>query len=369
MTERATLGTLLNKTCKKGCMFGGELEVESNTKLPIIDTGTWKTERDPSLRSSLPYEYTTRSPIPFVGVERAVSSLLTTLNDKEQSEPIKDSATTSWHIHLNALELTATEMMTRVFLYWLLEPIIIKHCGIKREQNTFALQLKDSYHTLRRFDTSFYTSMITEPKYISRSSWFSQEQRYSSQNLCALVKFGSIEYRAMSGTLDKDEIMQWINTLTSIWTQPYYTNPSDLLCGYYDLGIEGLCKQVLRDDGVEYKKFLSTTAQEEADENAMALLVVDDNKLFSWDQWEEKIAKQAELRELEQARSSDEDAPSTLRNRPARPSGVLARSIEDLQYRARVEANRNAARSSAQDFYNAVVSNTYATTSISTGPQ
>lgn len=369
MTSKATLGTLLGKSCKKGCMFGAELEVESNTKLPEIDTGTWKTASDPSLRSRIPKEYTTRSPIPFVGVDRAISSLLTTLNDNNVSEPIKDSATTSWHVHLNALDLSATELMTRLFLYWLLEPVIIKHCGTKREQNTFALQLKDSYHTLRRFDTNFYTTMISEPHRLSRNSWFSQEQRYSSQNVCALVKFGSIEYRAMKGTLDRDEIMIWINALTKMWQHTGYTDPSQLLCSYYDLGVEGLLKEILGDDASLFQKYITAGAREEADENAMALLCVDDNKLFTWSQWEEKITKQAELRELEYMKMMDEETPSSLRNRPARPSSTLARTVEDLQYRARVEASRAASARATQEFVNATLGSVYFTaTTGSTGP-
>ena len=96
------LKDLWGKQSPKDGMFGAELEVESNTKLPIIATGSWRTDRDESLRSAYPFEYVTKNPIPFVGVDKLISNLLTRLSDKEVSDPIKDSPTTSWHIHLKS---------------------------------------------------------------------------------------------------------------------------------------------------------------------------------------------------------------------------------------------------------------------------
>lgn len=304
-----TLGDLWKKQVKKGCMFGAELEVESNTKLPTLTPGTWKTERDPSLRSTFPYEYSTNSPIPFVGVPRAVNFLLSKLNDKAISDPIHDSSTTSWHIHLNAMELTPKQLMTKLFLYWLIEPLIIKHCGTKREQNTFAIQLKDSYFVLSRFNPTYYTDFVTDPRRIIKGGWFSQENRYSSQNMSALAKFGSVEYRAMRGTLDEDEIMMWINILVGIWKDTSVTSPSDALVKYYDLGSADLVQYL--GGSSKYTKYWDKQVEEDCEENALALLQVDDSKLFPWDLWEQKISDTYSVRKLEEF---EEEAMITYRS-------------------------------------------------------
>lgn len=307
------LKDLWRKSVKDGGMFGAELEVESNTKLPNIDNGTWKTERDPSLRSAFPFEYVTRSPIPFVGVERAITNLLNRLSDKEVSDPIKDSPTTSWHIHLNTLEFTPKELMTKLFLYWVLEPLIIKHCGKNRQQNTFAIQLKDAYSILSRFNTTFYTTFITNPASVVRSGTYSSEQRYCAQNMSALSKFGSLEYRAMKGTLSQEEIMQWIDILIMMWCDKKLTNPSEVLSMYYDKGSVGTLQEIT--NSTKFDKYWNKDVEEHCEENALALLDVDDNKMFPWELWDKKIGEAHDLRKYQEYDNETPPAPPAPRPR------------------------------------------------------
>lgn len=322
------LRELWNKKKVNG-MIGLELEVESNTKLPIIDTGTWKTVRDPSLRSAFPFEYTTRSPIPFIGTHRSINNLLSRLNDKEVSDPIANSPTTSWHVHLNALEFTITELMTRLFLYWMIEPLVIKHCGTRREQNTFALQLKDSMYTLTRFDTKFYTDFISNPRDVVRGGHYSQENRYASQNMSALSKFGSVEYRAMKGTLNEEEIKMWTDLLTRIWECNTFNNPSEALCYFYDKGSTGIVEYL----GVPaYTKYWTKGIEEECEENALALLQVDDAKLLAWELWERKIEDAHKVRSFSHFEEDIYETPPPTRSRALAiraPIGATARSRMD----------------------------------------
>lgn len=57
------LKSLFNKSVKAGRMVGAELEVESDTKLPTIDSGTWTTIQDQSLRTVLGRENVLRAQI------------------------------------------------------------------------------------------------------------------------------------------------------------------------------------------------------------------------------------------------------------------------------------------------------------------
>lgn len=308
-TVSITLGALLGKQYKEDRIVGAELEVESNSKLPVINSGTWNTVSDPSLRTGMAKEYVLRSPIPYKGVDTALFNLLRSLNDKELSEPIKDAPTTSWHIHLNALGLTPNQLMTRIFMYWLLEPILIKHCGTVREHNTFCLQLKDATRNTNTFDTTFFNGFISAPRNVFGAAGFNQRFRYMAQNYTALAKFGSVEYRAMRGTLEYDEIKPWTDALTKMWQFKEFRNPSELLSFFYDKGLLALFDRVINEP--TFHKYYTKDMEEQAEEQALVLLNIENNNLFSWEKWEDHIRDRQYLRVLE---GLDSPSPSPLRN-------------------------------------------------------
>jgi hypothetical protein len=308
-TVSITLGALLGKQYKEDRIVGAELEVESNSKLPVINSGTWNTVSDPSLRTGMAKEYVLRSPIPYKGVDTALFNLLRSLNDKELSEPIKDAPTTSWHIHLNALGLTPNQLMTRIFMYWLLEPILIKHCGTIREHNTFCLQLKDATRNTNTFDTTFFNGFISSPRNVFGAAGFNQRFRYMAQNYTALAKFGSVEYRAMRGTLEYDEIKPWTDALTKMWQFKEFRNPSELLSFFYDKGLLALFDRVINEPA--FHKYYTKDMEEQAEEQALVLLHIENNNLFSWEKWEDHIRDRQYLRVLE---GLDSPSPSPLRN-------------------------------------------------------
>jgi len=296
-TVEIKLKNLFNKSFKTGRMVGAELEVESETKLPTIDSGTWTTIQDQSLRTQMGREYVLRAPIPYEGVETAVSNLLKSLNDKEKSEPIRNASTTSWHVHLNALDLTPNELMTRLFAYWLLEPLLIKHCGPEREANPFCLQLKDNLRNLGTFDTAFFNQFISTPTYVTQGRGFNNNYRYCAQNYTALAKFGSIEYRAMKGSLEYDEVMPWFNALTSMWKCTAFKNPGELLSYFYDHGLIKLYDTVIGER--TFHKYYTKAMEEQAEEVALILLNIENNNLFTWEKWEEHIRDRQYIRILE----------------------------------------------------------------------
>jgi hypothetical protein len=319
------LKDLWGKQSPKDGMFGAELEVESNTKLPIIATGSWRTDRDESLRSAYPFEYVTKNPIPFVGVDKLISNLLTRLSDKEVSDPIKDSPTTSWHIHLNSLEFTPVQLLTKLFLYWSLEPLVMKHCGSKRQQNTFALQLKDAYYILERFNSTFYAQFISDPREVLRNRVYGQDFRYAAQNMSALSKFGSVEYRGMRGTLEQEEIMPWINFLISVWEDKTYSNPSEVLSAVYDTGPLRLVENLTKSE--VFSKYWNDDVDRDCDENALALLHVDDSKIMSWNEWTKMIDKNYEMRKYSYSKLHYDDfyeSPAPRRTPSPRAQAAIA---------------------------------------------
>lgn len=276
-------------------MMGLELEVEGKSKLPQINTGTWNTTTDQSLRGAAPYEYVTRSPLPLQGIPKALEYLLGKLNDPTQGDPDTTSTRTSWHVHLNALHYTPVEMMTRVFTYWMVEPLIIKHCGKHREQNTFALQLKDSGHLLKVFNESFFINMVSKPtNVVAGNNHMSTNRRYGAQNITALCKYGSIEYRAMNGTLALEEIKLWTAMLATMWTENKFSTPTELFNTYYDDGASSLVEKVFHNlpEMDEFmKKHMNQEVKDDIEENVLMLLGIEEDMPYTWEDWERRIKK------------------------------------------------------------------------------
>lgn len=248
------------------CSFGIEFEVEAQSKLPKIATGTWGTHTDASLRGGTNMEYVTQKPLPLIGAQKAVSRLLSNLLDETKADVIKDSKQTSWHVHVNAVEKTATQYFTNVLTYWMFEPMLITMCGPSRKQNTFCLQIKDTeYVADKLYDAIKF--MRTDPRQLSYS--LRGFNRYSGQNLHATYKLGSVEYRSMCGTFDNDTIQDWILVLNCIWSNNPFHTPKELLDYYYDHGVSNTFKYVF--DGtrlVNTRSIYSQSNIDQVDDNA-----------------------------------------------------------------------------------------------------
>ena len=284
------------KRLKKGDV-GIEFECESKTFLPNINTDNWRTDQDPSLRAPVALEYITKLPIKYDRVGVNLNYLFERL---KEGEPIKDSPNTSWHIHINALNYTPVKMMTSLFTYWMLEPLLIKYCGPKRKQNTFCLQMCDATDQAMALDEEFFINMIKRPWQALEKVQFNNERRYAAQNLASFVKFGSIEYRAMEGTLDKERIELWIKSLTCIWEKNPYVDPDHLLDDYYRKGPAGVLDNVFNPVLVGARKhiipLLDKYTTELIDHNSLLLSALTEEYPYTWGDWQEKINKEVEKR-------------------------------------------------------------------------
>jgi hypothetical protein len=207
-------------------------------------------------------------------------------------------------------------MMTRIFTYWMVEPLIIKHCGKAREQNTFALQLKDSGALLSMFNDNFFINMVNKPtSVVAGKNYMSTNRRYGAQNVTALSKYGSIEYRAMKGTLEYNEIKFWCDILSTIWTENKFTNPSDIFNSYYDDGVTKYLERVFH-NLPEMERFMGTyltgTVREDIEENMLALLDIEEDMPYTWEDWERRIGKSVYERGAKPKKRDDMDVYERL---------------------------------------------------------
>lgn len=197
---------LLNKPQKLG-LLGVEVEVETiNGVLPRHhdDLNAWDVTHDGSLRGESA-EYVFKEPLGARAAINAVNKL------REVLEPVELnwSFRTSVHVHVNVLSLTKQQLDNFFYSYLLLEEVLMAFCGATREGNRFCLRVKDAEGVIEAIG-----AIVANKGFLNLPR--QDVNRYSSLNVDALLKFGSLEFRGMRGTLDKDVINVWINALVRL---------------------------------------------------------------------------------------------------------------------------------------------------------
>lgn len=118
---------------------------------------------------------------------------------------LQHSIRTSFHVHVNATCLTLEEIYAVLAAFWLLEDYLVELNGVERKGNLHCLRLGDADNlrdiVLREIRTKQFFR-----------TW-RQEDRYAAQNLHALSKFGTVEYRFIRGLHEPDLMKMWVINL------------------------------------------------------------------------------------------------------------------------------------------------------------
>lgn len=184
---------------------GIEIEVEGEN-LRMIDSPTWKTEDDGSLRGSYPEqrsEYVLKRPIAIRNVRESVDELVEHQKDAE----LKFSFRCSVHVHINVSELTESQFLAFLYLSILLEEPLMNFCGEGRKANRFCLRIADAEGYLEDLIPVFQHGHAA----LARIN--PNNLRYAAINIASVPKYGSLEFRGMRGTLDPNLITTWAQTL------------------------------------------------------------------------------------------------------------------------------------------------------------
>lgn len=201
------LHELLGLPLSKG-VFGVEIECEGNNLNPI-DTDTWITERDGSLRGDYPRcssEYVMRQPVTALRLDKAIDELIA----HQKKATLKFSFRTSVHVHINVQEYTTDQLLAFIYACLILEEPLMNFCGETRKGNRFCLRVKDA----EGYDKTL--------NHLFQYGWDAIRRldgdaiRYSAINIHALKKYGSIEFRGMRGNMDRDILIPWCHTLLAI---------------------------------------------------------------------------------------------------------------------------------------------------------
>jgi len=206
---------LLDDSCATANQFicGTEYEIEDVLKVGFPDFNIGNEEvwwmddlgaiKDGSLRNN-GVEFVTK-PVSYV---RALE-LFDYLHNNLKLGPYAYTHRTSTHVHVNVASLTREQLKHLVLLYALFEPVFFKYAGDARKHNIHCVPL--GHTLLPKHYSSSVTSLI--------ETW----SKYTAFNLKPVKSLGTVEFRHLYGTGDKEVYQQWLTMLKELWEFVYNT--------------------------------------------------------------------------------------------------------------------------------------------------
>lgn len=185
--------------------FGIEIEVEG-AALNIPRNPYWKVDHDGSLRANPEcVEYVLRQPLKYDDSILALEYL--NQQHEANGSVLNWSYRCSAHVHVNVQAEEVLTVLRLAYIYYIFENLLVKWSGNEREGNRFCLRLQDSYEISQTI-----ANVFSEPfEHIDEN-----RIRYAALNFASLRKYGSVEFRSLSGTTDKARIEKWLKMLLAI---------------------------------------------------------------------------------------------------------------------------------------------------------
>lgn len=213
---------------------GIEVEVEGEN-LPVGPAPYWFDDSDGSLRGES-REYVLLKPLNRDILVKALEVLDASLNRK--GTVVYDSPRTSVHVHINVRDMDIVKMFNFVFLYYLVEDMFVKWCGPLRESNSFCLRLSDADGHLDILKSALEANNFDMLR--------DDILRYSSLNLCALGKYGSLEFRSLKGAVDGATILEWVDMILNLKeVANNYSDPVEMFLSFSREGLENFISKIV----------------------------------------------------------------------------------------------------------------------------
>lgn len=197
---------------------GIELELENWQFGRGLDNSLWTEDTDGSLRNN--------------GVEliskvlsgyRVSSALRVLTRSLDTQEPVANERT-SFHLHLDVLDLTLLEFRNLVFIMGAYEPLLLQLCAEHRRCNSFALPLSHAPAVLQHLHRGMSEwSRYAWSHLISEGIFSLDEYKYGALNFASIGVHGTVEFRMHQGTFNITEIKDWIQVLITFkdWAKRY----------------------------------------------------------------------------------------------------------------------------------------------------
>lgn len=222
------LNRIIGLGLKQDGMIGLEIECEG-TQLFTTPFKYWACHQDNSLRAvkdHQPVEYVLSKPLDPPEIKKALEYLEQKL--KQAGSSVVHSNRTSVHVHINCQKLTVRQLYCFILMYIIFEEVLIDWCSPERAGNLFTLRAKDS---------DYYITLLEAALKQSNFRSWTEHVRYAACNVASIPKFGSLEFRALKGTVDIELITTWINMLLNIMDQSLkYDNPIQIVEEFTQIG-------------------------------------------------------------------------------------------------------------------------------------
>lgn len=207
---------------------GVELEIEG-LHLPTELTG-WLVKHEGSLRGKggrvisegenqidTPHEYVCSRPVGLGLLEKKLQHLHRALTKPPTEVSLTDRAST--HIHVNMTNNTLRQVLGYIVIYLIVEPVLLRLCGPKRNGNLFCLPSYETGDMQKQAETIVWS--ITDTGV--RRYWPSRRGKYAAMNLDTLTNLGSIELRCFPNSIDPEIIHRWATWVVNIRTLAEHT--------------------------------------------------------------------------------------------------------------------------------------------------
>jgi len=192
-------------------LCGIELETEGNYMVGV-SSDYWDFHEDGTLRG--PHaEFVLKEPTLMGDLDPAFRELSTFIH----SFPVNVTPRCGLHVHIDVRDLSHKEIYSACLAYTLLEKLLYKISG-DRSKNKFCVPVL----------SSAYVRDAISRLYIDRDSG-TREKLYSGLNLASIRELGSIEFRMHSGTLDTEEIHDWVYILHTLVLRASALPPEDII--------------------------------------------------------------------------------------------------------------------------------------------
>lgn len=183
---------------KQTSLIGIEIEVENCTQ--AIKDAFWVSVGDSSLKLN-GIEYVSKI-LTKADVSVALDELYKNIKALNNKTALF-SPRTSIHIHSDATWMSSAEdIIPLIFFYLLVEDLMYAFVEPHRRKNIFCVKTKET-HYLR-------------PMFVNHTLDTSHLFKYAGFNLRSLGDHGTVEFRMLEGTYDKNKILTWIDFIHSI---------------------------------------------------------------------------------------------------------------------------------------------------------
>ena len=262
--------------------WGIEIEVESSLPLHNGDHPNkyWYYEEDGSLRNQWNHELVLKKPLSKVNVKKALDYQYNKY--KENNCVVEPSVRTGVHVHYNCLGLTQKQIVNIILVYLTMERVLTRYCGEDRDGNLFCFRARDC---------GLYNEYLKQSLVTGNWHYLDTDKiRYSSLNLTALMRHGTLEFRAFKTPEDIREVYDWVCLLDNLCNYALNLEFSEKIP--YDLSYHGFdmwIRQVLGDE--YFAKVWYEGMEKDVKHDMRTIQMLYHTKITPWKEKKEEVKK------------------------------------------------------------------------------